>query len=219
MKITELVGIKNQLKKLPDPAKRKYGTTVNPPDEFTSIMTDNGFSVMGTGSEGTVWSHPNLSYVLKLFNATDRAYIDWVSVSMKHKNNPHMPKFISPRVIRITSDIVAIRMESLRPVKEYSELWRVYEYSDSIIASGLELDTLPSEVIEDDKRISKQPGFQQKHFDIFNKYCQSHPQWIEALDIVCNFFKTSNHFNDLHGGNLMIRDSDTLVITDPASTN
>ena len=46
-------------------------------------------------------------------------------------------------------------------------------------------------------------------------YCQTHPAWLPALDIVKNFSNNSGYRLDFHNKNVMMRDADTLVITDP----
>lgn len=204
--LTELIGIKGQLKTLPRPAH-----IIGDEDggkAWEKIMRGNGFVQAGFGSYASVWRHPKLTYVLKLFDSSDQAYIDWVSVAMANKNNPHMPKFISSKLVPITPDVVAIRMESLRHIQKDSKLYYVYEFSDNRIATE---PIPPSQVIIDDIELLQS----YRNWELTNEYCKNHPQWLEALDIMWNFIKSSGHDNDFHSGNCMVRDTDTLVITDP----
>ncbi len=201
--LTELIGIKGQLKTLS--SDDNVGGYEAGGNAWYDIMTHNGFSPIGAGLNASVWKHPKLAYVLKLFNSDDQAYIDWVSVAMKHKNNPHMPKFISKRLIRITPNVVAIRMESLRHLKTEIE-HIVYQFSDRKLLSNY--SELPSQSFNNVKE-------EFDEWQVVNNYCQRHPLWLEALDITWNFIKTTGHENDFHSKNCMVRDPDTLVITDP----
>lgn len=200
--LTELVGIKNKVKDLPKPGFKYPG-----PDEDQStagtrplglewhdVMTNNGFTAMGSGSFGTVWSHPKLQYVLKVFRATDVAYLGWVNVCIQNKNNPHFPKFISTKAFPITPEVSAIRMEKLTPTRG--------QLMDDIIYF-IKL-TLHNET----RRMSKE------EIDLFNKYCNAYPQLMDAIQILKEFSYKSGFKFDIHTGNFMLR-GNTLVITDP----
>jgi hypothetical protein len=205
MKITELVGIKNKIKSLPKASREgshPHGV------EWHKIMRDNGFETAGRGYYATVWSHPKLSYVLKLFKADDQAYIDWLSVVMKNQNNPHMPKIISTKLVPITKEISAIRMEPLRRIFE-DELIDIHNFSDNLL-NGI---NLPSISMNEFKDIN----YQYPKVLLFNNYCENHPQWLKTLDILYEFMKSTKHNNDFHPGNCLVRNPDTLVITDPVS--
>ncbi len=201
-KLTELVGIKNKVKDLPKP-----GFKYPEPDEdqgaagtrplgleWHDVMTNNGFTAMGSGSFGTVWEHPKLQYVLKVFRTTDVAYLGWVNVCIQNKNNPHFPKFISTKAFPITPEVSAIRMEKLTPTKG--------QLMDDIIYF-IKL-TLFSET----RRMSKEET------NLFNKYCNANPQLMDAIQILKEFSYKSGFKFDIHPGNFMLR-GNTLVITDP----
>ena len=196
--LTELVGIKNKIKDLPKPRNSRFDPLGI---DWHTALNNHGFRVMGYGSFGVVWENPKLPYVLKVFSANDSAYIDWISVARQNKNNPHMPRFVSARLLTITPEVLAIRMEKLSPVIN-QEKNVIYESS-----SLLQERYNPSEQI-------KLVGFDtdQRHLRYF---CQTHPQWLPALDIVKNFSNNSGYRLDFHDKNIMVRGDDTLVITDP----
>ena len=196
--LTELVGIKNKIKDLPKPRNSRFDPLGI---DWHNALNNHGFRVMGYGSFGVVWENPKLPYVLKVFSATDSAYIDWISVARQNKNNPHMPRFVSHRLLTITPEVLAIRMEKLSPVIN-QEKNVVYESS-----SLLQERYNPSEQI-------KLVGFDTVQRNL-RYYCQRHPQWLPALDIVKNFTTNSGYRLDFHDKNIMARGDDTLVITDP----
>ena len=203
--LAELIGIKNKVKDLPMP-RHEY----DPAGEVSHthgiawhrIMTDHGFEPSGSGAFATVWSHPKLSYVLKLFKSSDQAYLSWVKFAMKNQNNPHMPRFISTQPVRITPLISAVRMEPLRRME--TKFLRTHYISDRLL---LEVSYRPSDSWA---RVQNLPEFPE-----FEKYCETHPDWLPALDLTWSFMKITGHMNDFHPGNCMMRDTDTLVITDP----
>ncbi len=205
--LDELIGIKKKVNRLPAP-RHEYNSntraTTPHGKEWDNVMVNHGFSPMGNGAAATVWGHPKLPYVLKLFRSTDIAYSDWIKVAMKHSNNPHMPKFISFKKTRITPEIAAIRMEPLRKIE--TEFLGIHDISDRLLSTPRP----PSESIDS---VVNLPGYQK-----FDEYCKSHPRWLEALDITWHFMLDSGHRNDFHSGNCMMRDADTLVITDPVYT-
>jgi len=96
---------------------------------------------------------------------------------------------------------LAIRMEKLFPVVN-QEKNVVFES-----ASLLQERYNPSEQI-------KSVGFDTDQRNL-RYYCQTNPTWLPALDIVKNFSNNSGYRLDFHNKNVMVRDNDILVITDP----
>jgi len=205
--LSELVGIKNKVKNLPEPesmydtetrTRYTHGTAWN------KVMQDHGFQQIGFGLSASVYNHPNLPYVLKLFRSHDTAYAEWINVAIANKNNPHMPRFISKRMVPITEDIVAIRMEPLVPID--GVFLKIHSVSDRLLEGALNDDRAPSRLAE---KLAYLPEFK-----YFEQYCHAHPHWMAALDITWKFMSDSFHGNDFHSGNCMHR-GDDLVITDP----
>jgi hypothetical protein len=148
-----------------------------------------------------VWENPKFPYVLKVFSANDSAYIDWISVARQNKNNLHMPRFVSAKLLTITPEVLAIRMEKLFPV--------INQEKNVVFESAMLLQERynPSEQINS-------VGFDTDQRNL-RYYCQTNPTWLPALDIVKNFSNNSGYRLDFHNKNVMMRDADTLVITDP----
>ena len=191
MKINELVGIKNQVKQLPKPT----GTFDMPFGvDWNKMLASYGFKPIGQGAFGIVWENPKLPYVLKVFSADDKAYIDWVATAQKYQNNPHMPKFISTKVLTITPEVRAIRIEKLS--RTPAKFNRVINQSLQMLR-GAERD-----------KFTRSEGS-------LKGYCEQNPQWLAALNVVRKFIQQTDHTLDFNAYNVMIRGADTLVITDP----
>jgi hypothetical protein len=196
--LAELTGIKSIVSKLPKPRGSRFDPLGI---DWHTVLNNYGFKVLGYGSFGVVWENPKLPYVLKVFSANDSAYIDWISVARQNKNNPHMPRFVSTRLLTITPEVLAIRMEKLFPV--------INQEKNVVFESAMLLQERynPSEQI-------KSVGFDTDQRNL-RYYCQTNPTWLPALDIVKNFSNNSGYRLDFHNKNVMMRDADTLVITDP----
>ena len=210
--LEELIGIKNKVKDLPKPQSefdRKNRIMHSHGIKWYQVMIDNGFQKLGSGMQATVWSHANLPYVLKLFRSADLAYVNWTKVAMANKDNPHMPKFISSGIVRITQDMAAIRMEPLHEMK--GQFLKVYKISNKLLT----FNAPPSQSIEHVKYMPEYNKYGE--YERFEKYVKDNPNWLAALDITWNFMNSTGHMNDFHPGNCMMRGADTIVITDPVS--
>ena len=196
--LEELTGIKGIVNKLPKPRGSRFDPLGI---DWHTVLNNYGFRSLGYGSFGVVWENPKLPYVLKVFSASDSAYIDWISVARQNKSNPHMPRFVSARLLTITPEVLAIRMEKLFPLINQEK--NVVFESDLLLQERYN----PSEQI-------KSVGFDTDQRNL-RHYCQTHPTWLPALDIVKNFSNNSGYSLDFHNKNVMMRDGDTLVITDP----
>jgi hypothetical protein len=196
--LEELTGIKGIVNKLPKPRDSRFDPLGV---DWHTVLNNYGFKSLGYGSFGVVWENPKLPYVLKVFSSKDSAYIDWISVARQNKNNPHMPRFVSARLLTITPEVLAIRMEKLFPV--------INQEKNVVFESAMLLQERynPSEQI-------KSVGFDTDQRNL-RYYCQTNPTWLPALDIVKNFSNNSGYRLDFHNKNVMMRDADTLVITDP----
>ena len=205
--LAELVGIKNKVKDLPRPYSEydpEAEVRYTHGRAWTQLMQYYGFQQSGSGLQASVYSHPKLPYMLKLFNSQDTAYAEWIKVAMANKNNPHMPRFVSKRMVRITEDIFAIRMESLVPIDGI--FLKIHTVSDRLLEGGLSASMPPSRCAG---KLAYLPEYK-----YFEQYCSTHPDWLAALDIAWHCMSTSGLGNDFHPGNCMRR-GDDLVITDP----
>lgn len=206
MKITELIGIKNQTRDLPkNPGKvAQYPLGL----EWHKALYQKGFDALGSGSFGTVWSHPKLSYVLKVFSDTDVAYIDWISTAQQHKDNPHMPKFVSPRLMRIVPGVVAIRTEKLSDISQsaYEFLTPIQKIIDTAVINKISPGTI---IVRKGMEMESSPKYKN-----FMAYCRSYPDFVPALDILAKFIGRPGYRQDLHDENIMMR-GPVMVFTDP----
>jgi hypothetical protein len=204
MKITELVGIKNKIKDLPQNPRKvaEYPLGL----EWHKLLYANGFRSLGSGSFGTVWDNYQLSYVLKVFSETDVAYIDWINTAIQHKNNPHMPRFISLRLRRLAPGVMAIRTEKLTRISE--DAYMMLKPMNSIIDVATIERIPPSEIID------RRDGNWSSRFIPFIEYCKKYPDFIPALDIVYESIMKPGRRSDLHDENIMMR-GPVMVFSDP----
>jgi hypothetical protein len=206
MKITELIGIKNQTRDLPKNPGKVAQYPLGP--EWHKALYNKGFNALGSGSFGTVWSHPKLSYVLKVFSDTDVAYIDWISTAQQHKDNPHMPKFVSPRLMRIVPGVVAIRTEKLSDISQsaYEILTPIQKIIDTAVITKTSPGTI---IVRKGMEMESSPKYKN-----FMAYCRSYPDFVPALDILAKFIGRPGYRQDLHDENIMMR-GPVMVFTDP----
>jgi hypothetical protein len=200
--LVELIGIKNQTRDLPRNPPRVAEFPLG--TEWHKVLFNNGFRALGSGSFGTVWEHPKLSYVLKVFTADDIAYADWITTAIQHKNNPHMPRFVSSKPFLIVPGVQAVRMERLGRIDEtaYSLLRQINAVVNDAIIERVSAGAL----IDNDVMYRRHNGF--------IAYCKAHPEFIPALDILVKFTMQPGYRPDIHDDNIMMR-GPVIVFTDP----
>ena len=71
-----------------------------------------GFKYAGQGSFGIVMTHPDLDYVVKVFDSADGGYHGFINFVKEYKPSEYLPKFIG-KPMKITNTMHAIRMEKL----------------------------------------------------------------------------------------------------------
>lgn len=79
----------------------------------------NGFRMIGFGMHSHVYTKDNYPYVIKVFKR-DVMYMRWLQFVMANQNNPYLPK-VRGKVVRLTNDIYAIRLEKLVPFKRAAQ--------------------------------------------------------------------------------------------------
>ena len=181
MRISELLleTYLNQLDEMVTRPGTMYGAAL--------ILFDAGYFQLGRGSFGTVYSKLGANHVLKLFKSTDRAYRTFVQLVINNPNS-HFPKF-KGKMMKITDDYYAIRMEKLR------------ENSDQSLADILE------------NYILFKQGENTRGATIAMRDLNKTQRGIKkACDIIAKGIST--HGVDLHYGNIMWR-GNTIVIVDP----
>lgn len=205
--LTELVGIKNKIKNLPKNPMSIEDFPVGM--EWHHALYTNGFRPLGSGTFGTVWEHPKLSYVLKVFTSDDIVYSEWITTARQHKNNPHMPQFISPRLMRVAPGVMAIRTERLTQIDQ--KVNAMLPAIDVLVETATIDKRDPSEIIATALSGS---GLSSRFTPLLD-YCKVYTEFLPALDIVCKFARRPGFRPDIHDENIMMR-GPVIVFTDPA---
>lgn len=210
MKINELTGIKNVVKPLkfePGDSDSAIG------EDWSDMLTKYGFRNSGWGAFGSVWASPKHDYLLKVFGSHDVAYATWVRTSLQYKNNSAFPKFKGGKLIRLTPDVHAIRMERLTDIyngdSEY--YMNILRYIDMLLST-------------DDGRnlaqIYKTGGLKLviEKYPTLSEFLGKFPDTLEAILVLAKAKNSNADFKyDLHGGNIMLRGK-VLVFTDPLAS-
>ena len=189
MRITELLNEAQMLDEISRPPSRY---------EAEEVLKQAGYRMIGMGSYADVYAKPNENTVLKLFTNEDTAYQDFVYVTISNPN-PHFPKF-KGKMMKVTDDYSAIRMERLTPLPDNRETAayakKISQYTKLMqdkAGRASRMDT--EEVMRDIDEIEQdQPGI---------KY---------ACAIIGHNLK--GEVIDIHNENIMMR-GNVLVITDP----
>lgn len=192
MKLSELTGVKKYL---------TSDATVH------DVLKAKGFSPVGSGLYATVYDHPQLPYVLKIFQVKDHAYLSFVHMAQQH-NNPHFPKFRGKPMLIPETEYYAVRMEPLAAwaPNSVSILDRALVHISGIV------DDLP-----DWRRIFETP-YDEETIRSLKVFFRKWPKFLEALILLQEFEQTHKDvYFDLHFENIMKRGS-VPVITDPFSS-
>lgn len=88
---------------------------------LTTMFARYGFKTIGTGKYGAVFGKDNHPYVIKVF-MKDTAYLRWLNFAKMHQNNPFVPK-IKGKVVKITDNFMAVRLEKLTPSTSRMKYW------------------------------------------------------------------------------------------------
>lgn len=156
--------------------------------DILGFFNKHGFDYVGQGSFGLVMEHPNLDYVIKIFDARgDIGYIEFVRFALRYPYKTHLPRFIG-KPKQIDGRWYVIRMETLKPISyelsiEVGKLWR--KTRDIYNSSSI---NLPEDTIE-------------SLSDLFG-----------AMSEIMNEKKIHA---DVRQDNIMMRPNGDIVITDP----
>jgi hypothetical protein len=191
MKLNELVGA--------DSLRQDITNT----DSAKKKLLKHGFEMLGDGTFGSVWQHPNLNYVLKLYDEADIGYAKFVELARKHQDNPHFPKFRGLPVTLVPG-IRALRLEMLSP-------WEYVRTDPDHIATDWFL------------RYIDEPKWRDYLSNMTDEKLKSHiehfikkwPDFLHAIELLANVVSTNSAIDfDLHDENIMQR-GDCPVIIDP----
>lgn len=213
MRINELTGskelvtpFKQDLSKLPNRWTGKQSSVL---EKFSLKLRELGFRYVGAASFSTVFSHPTLNYVIKVFRADD-AYKYFVNFCHTHKGNIHLPKFRG-KIIRIDNKTYAVRMERLK--SSYSNqncatvLSYAIDYSIQNHQSPISIEEYYNNII---KKLIDQGGR-----DGLIKAIQDNIGLASILFEIRKQLPNTEFRFDLHNNNVMLRGDDIIVVTDP----
>jgi GNAT superfamily N-acetyltransferase len=231
--MNELAGIKkhvNQIQQnydtgagMPDPHDDEidYYDAMDDPSvqnrsvAYENILEKHGFIQVGSGAYATVWSRPNLNYVLKVFREDDRSYRAWASICLTNKNNTNLPKLLSRKPIKITNYFYAVRMEKLTEcnqqlrsiIRDISRL--VYEIHENLsIRNANDVKSyIAGEGLDRDKDEYNYPNLLYYITNVDTGI-------VNAIWLVIQAVRNQSGYPDLGIRNFMMR-GDTLVFTDP----
>lgn len=84
-------------------------------EDAINKLKKHGFNLLSDeGTYSTIWTHPRLDYVLKLYREQDKGYTEFAELASRHQSNPHFPRFRG-LPIRVSPGIIALRIERLQP--------------------------------------------------------------------------------------------------------
>lgn len=187
MKINEIFG--GQV-----PRKKIVGKDRS--DAIEQLIKEFGFKYPQSGGRGTVISHSNLPYVVKIFDKRDKGYIEFIKLALQHRDNPHFPKFRGKLVE--FDKFYAVRMEKL-----YILSLQQWHTDISPIVRAVESDSKhwQNDIQEGTPEYA---------------YMQTYPLFGPALLIVKEArLKTMGIVDDIYEKNIMQKYDGTPVITDP----
>ena len=215
--LDELVGVKQQTKQFGDPApvsdaddEDYYDTS----KDYGHVLRKQGFKFIGSGAYGSVWEHPKLNYVLKIFSGNDNAYLAWANTCIQHKDNPNLPKFVSTKPVKIPgTDLYALRMEKLAKAPEspiYQEMERLMSACMFGMYAEDNLNNFPNLI-----DTSKTDDNSDYRYPVLRNYVKTiDPGITEAIWLAIQTALTHRLGIDVSANNCMVR-GNTLVFTDP----
>jgi hypothetical protein len=168
------------------------------------LLLRAGYKRTGEGYFAKVYGRADADHVLKLFKARDTAYMAFVNMVIKNPN-PHFPKF-KGKMMRVTDDYYAIRMERLEPMPDKTEL------GDSMsIAIKIERYM----IYRNDPDSASSPEAIADTENFMQILESSQPRIRRACDLVVDKL-VPTYLLDLHSANIMQRGA-VMVLTDPIS--
>ena len=182
---------------------------------YASVLEKHGFVQMGSGAYASVWRHPKLNYVLKVFVEDDRAYVAWAKICLANKDNPNLPKLLSRKPIKISDYFYAVRMEKLT---ECNQQLRPVIRDISILVDKID-ENLGIKNPNDVKSYIEGQGLDRDKDDydysnLLYYITNVDTGIVNAIWLVIQAVRNQLGYGDLAIRNFMMR-GDTLVFTDP----
>jgi len=164
------------------------------------LLLKAGYKRLGDGYFAKVYGRADADHVLKLFKSRDTAYMAFVNMVMKNPN-PHFPAF-KGKMMKVTNDYYAIRMERLTPLPDNTPLGPSF--------------LLAAHMLKYILMVSGDEDYQDEVYaDFMEKLEDTQPGITQACDLIGNKLLPT-YLLDLHSANIMQRDN-VIVITDPVS--
>jgi hypothetical protein len=165
----------------------------------------SGGKNIGYGAFGMVYSHPKWQYVLKTFKSDD-SYLKFVRYAY---DNPHpsFPKFygkpqrVSPKIQTINDKRYLVRIEKLKPISK-----KAFDKIDFRLADFFKLIHNPDDVSDEERYelLNMRSNLRQVSKSVYNL--------LEGLYLIRSNLMLPE---DLHDGNLMVRNDGQFVWIDP----
>jgi hypothetical protein len=159
--------------------------------QVDNILQKAGYKRLGYGSFGAVYDKGDK--IIKIFTSKDSAYLAFVSMVLKHKDNPHFPKMYG-KPIKISDEYYGIKMEKLEVGEVNPE--HISEYINNI-KHGISDDDINPKII----KFIKSQG----------------EKFEEACSLIAEILKSNSHFKvDMYSGNEnLLKRGNTIVFIDP----
>lgn len=182
------------------------------PENLETYLTGNGFKCVGSGEFSTVWKIENSNYVVKVFRSIEySSSIDkkWYEYCYKNSNNIHLPK-----VGKLKSFdnwyIIFIEVLDSIPVSLNVPTMKIFSRAIKENIDPYDLN-LKERFEEINNTISSNPIDD----NFLDKMIDTYPTIVSIYEEIVKPVNSIQVRLDLHIGNFMLRNNDTLVVTDP----
>lgn len=184
---------------------------------------------IGTGAQTDVHNHKHRhNEVIKYINVTeDDLAIDVIDLMQHHQHNKHIPRISSAKLLKKPGrDVLVVVMEKLRKIPGEDDSSSVQQ--KRAIINQLQPDgniilqpilTFGGTVPQDKNAPVYTEMLYAAMFDFLDyeppsalRHAFGNKQFVEAMTL---FSSGPNEAMDIHTGNLMLRDDNTVVIVDP----
>ena len=169
-------------------------------DQLRHQFYELGWEALSEGHFSIVFTKPNLPYVLKVNQQSDKPFQHFVELSKRYPNR-HFPKISAVKQIEYDEETFYIyTIEKLNKIKTSFDLYRFADTIEKIaIAPDLYLETILNNV----RRISEEE----------KQWFRDHPGLVKAARLVGKEKQWTTI--DIHDENIMQRKDGTIVIIDP----